>query len=360
MARIFILSIIFFIVQAVVVIQSAPQLYESFLDLDIKYLTFEKRQKAAITHIQQLRKNNKNKSKTIYVLGGSSGREYFKPEEETKDLVPMPLVNICTASQNLLDSIRLIDNINVPGSVVILTFPPFKFMTHSNKMLSSTKYLTGTNLKYPIESRTLDSLLKDVKPANITITLMPSLNALIYLSKSYINHKKDHLLSGLASIWNGTSNPKTFKNMFVDPLPIPRYLYVDAESADRQKLRKGLQKMRDTGIKGKLSGNLETNLGYLKLLADLAKEKDVKLILYELPYSQTGESIFRSELKIYRKAMNSFLEQHPDIPFFKVEYNLYNGKEELFHDHVHLTGAGREYYHPHVINTFKQVFSNGH
>ena len=134
MIRVFLTSVCLFLLQIYIFCTVSPTLLEKLTGIDIKYLTFIKPQRRVVHNIQRQNELNLRAEPAIYVLGGSTSREFFPTDDQMKRITGRPFVNMSASSQTLFDSVRLVDNIKGDDNTVIYGLFPFKFMFNSQKV----------------------------------------------------------------------------------------------------------------------------------------------------------------------------------------------------------------------------------
>lgn len=346
MIRVLILSVCLFIVEVFVFIAVSPALLETVSGIDIKYLTFTEKQRRAVNNIQRQNALNASNEPAVYVLGGSTSREFFPVDHQMTQLTGQTFVNMSTSSQTLVDSLRLADNIKGKDTTVIYCLFPFKFMRFKPKDIPDGRYLMGAYLKYPIGSSFIDDLLIKVEPRNIATGLVAELNVYCYLLKNYILDKNSKIKKLLA----GKSTPP-FKTLFINDQPPIQYFY-HQRAYDRDRLTARLMNIKKE-IGPHLEQNLKINFTFLGHLIRIARNNNVQLILMELPYSSTFKRMYQHELEIYRQHRDDFLHKHSPLDFKQIDYDVYQGREALFYDHGHLLDQGRTYFKPFAMSLIR-------
>ena len=347
MIRLFITSVCLFLLEVYLFCAFSPQLLQHLTELDIKYLTFTEKQRRVVHNIQRQKALNQQGLAAIYVLGGSTSREFFLKDEQMRHYTGRQFVNMSASSQTLIDSLRLADNINGGNTTVIYCLFPLKFMRFEPDEPADSRYLMGAYLKYPIESFAVEQLLSDVAPRNLATALMVELNVYCYLLKNYVLEKNYSFQKKLVGI---TATP--LKGLFVNQQSPAQHFY-HRHAYNRKYLRLKLASIKKE-IGPSLSTNLEVNFIHLGHLIGHVQRHGHQIKLLELPYSATFENMFRSELRIYRRHLQAFLDQHPQLSFKRIDFDLYRGREELFYDHGHLLDKGRAFFHPYVDTLFEE------
>ena len=347
MIRVLIASIFLFLLEVYFFCAFSPTLLEKLTGVDISYLTFTDKQRRVVNNIQRQKALNLHGQAAIYILGGSTGREFFLVDEQMQKATEYPVLNMSTSNQTLIDSLRLADNIEGDDATIIYCLFPLKFMRFASNVAADSRYLMGAYLKYPVASSAVEDLLADVAPRNLATALVAELNVYCYLLKNYVLHKNYYIQHKLAGA--GTLPLKT---MFKKDRPPVQHLY-DHLPGNRDFVRLELSNIKDE-IGSHLESNLKVNFGHLDHLINLALQNGHQIKLVELPYSATFERMYRHELRIYRKYLETFLLQHPRVPFLRIDFSVYRGREELFYDHGHLLDRGREYFYPLVESLFEE------
>lgn len=347
MIRVFIASVCLFLLEVYIFCAFSPTLLENLTGIDIKYLTFMKTQRRVVHNIQRQNELNLRAEPAIYVLGGSTSREFFPIDDQMKRITGRPFLNMSASNQTLLDSLRLLDNIKGDNNTVIYCLYPFKSMFSAENVPADSRYLMGAYLKYPIASSAVDGLLADVVPRNSATALLTELNVYCYLLKNYMLHKNNKLKYKLA----GESTPP-LKIAFINSQPPDQHSY-HRHTSNRDRLRLKLTNFKKE-IGPYLNDNLEINFAHLGNLIEVARQHGHQIKLLELPYSYTFESMYHRELGVYRQHLDAFLQKHPQVPFKRIDFDVYHGREELFYDHAHLLDRGRDYFQPFVETLFEK------
>ena len=350
MIRLVIASVCLFILEVYLFCVFSPTILQKMTGIDIKYLTFTAKQRRVVYNIQRQDALNLHTEPAIYVLGGSTCREFFFIDEQMSRMAGRPFVNLGASNQTLIDSLRLVDNIKGDNATVLYCLYPMKFMRFSPTVPVDSRYLMGAYLKYPVPSFAVERLLADVTPRNITTALVAELNVYCYLLKNYFLQKNFKLQQKLS---RGAGIP--LKKLFLDHRPPIQHFY-HHQAYHRSRLRLELLNIKKK-IGPHLNANLEVNFDHLGRLIDLARQRGQQIRLMELPYSLTFERMFQRELRIYRQHLDAFLQKHSQARFIRIDFDTYRGREELFYDHGHLLDMGRVYFYPFVETLFKKDFS---
>ena len=101
-------------------------------------------QKDTLKAIQNIYEVNQLKKPSTFVLGSSNIEPFYKASRELSEEVRDNIYSLNSGSQVIPDYIRLVENINVEGSTVILGISPHKFanMWYDRAMIE-THYLYG-------------------------------------------------------------------------------------------------------------------------------------------------------------------------------------------------------------------------
>ena len=323
MIRVFISSVCLFLLEVYIFCIFSPTLLEIMVGVDIKYLTFMQKQRRVIHSIQRQNVLNLREEPAIYVLGGSTSREFFPIDDQMKRITGRPFVNMSASNQTLFDSLRLVDNIKGDDNTLIYCLFPFKFMRIAQKVPADSRYLMGAYLKYPVASSAVDGRLADVEPRNLATALLAELNVYCYLLKNYVLHKNIRLKYILV----GARTPP-LKNAFINSRPPDQHFY-HRDASNRDHLILKLFDIKKE-IGQYLNDNLDINFTHLGFLIEVARQHGNQIKLLELPYSNTFERMYHRELGIYRQHLDAFLQKHPQVPFKRMDFNAYQGREELF------------------------------
>lgn len=351
MIRLIIASVILFLIQVGIFCAISPALLEKFIGTDIKYLTLTEKQRRVIYNIQRQKEVNRNLKSAIYILGGSTAREFFPKDNKMKQLMKREFINMAAANQTITDSFRLADNINTPDAIVVYCIYPMKFMRFKSTELAGSKYLMGVNMKYPVPSQRLDDLLAEVKPNSIATSLLPEFNVFIYLMKNYILEKNRTFRYKMRY-----ASTNLLDRMFINPDLPPQHFY-DITPYNHNRLILDLLKVKKE-IGDSIDKKLEMNFYFLGQIIDLSKSKGQQLKLIELPYSSTVNKMFKKELNVYRRYRDNFLSDYPEIDFYQLPYLSYAKEKDIFYDHGHLLTRGRRFFFPFVERCFSREISH--
>lgn len=347
MIKVLVSSVCLFLLEVYLFYTFSPALLQKFTGIDIKYLTFTDKQRRVIHNIQRQKALNLQAKPPIYVLGGSTSREFFFVDKQMKRITGRPFVNMSASNQTLFDSLRLADNIKGDDATIIYCIFPFKFMRYAPEIPAGSRYLMGAYLKYPVASSAIESLLDEVAPRNLATALLAKLNVYCYLLQNYVIQKNYLLQYKLA----GIPTPP-LKTLFINDRPPVQHFYRH-QAYDRTLLQLTLLNIKKE-IGSNLATNLEINFTHLGYLIDLIRQHGQQIKLLELPYSQTFKRMYQRELGIYRQHLDAFLQKHSQVPFMRIDFENYQGREELFYDHGHLLDRGRDYFFPFVETVFEE------
>lgn len=347
MIRVLIASVCLFLLEVYLLCTFSPALLESLTGIDIKYLTFTQKQRRVIHNIQRQSTLNLTAEPANYVLGGSTSREFFPVDKQMQQITGRPFVNMSTSNQTLFDSLRLVDNIEGADNTVIYCLFPFKFMRIAQHVPADSSYLMGAYLKYPVASSAVDDLLADVAPRNSATALLAELNVYCYLLKNYILDKNRAMQYKLAF-----ASTRPFKKIFVNSRPPGQHFY-HRFASNRDRLRLTLFKYKKE-IGRNLEDNLAINFAHLDHVLRVAQQHGHHIKLLELPYSATFERMYQREIGVYQQHLDAFLQKHPQVPFKRMDFDTYQGREELFYDHGHLLDRGRAYFQPFIETLFEK------
>jgi hypothetical protein len=347
MIRVLIASVCLFFIEVYLFCTFSPALLDNLTKIDIKYLTFTKSQRRVVHNIQRQDTVNLAATPAIYVLGGSVSREFFPADDQMKQITGRPFVNLSTSNQTLFDALRLVDNIQGADNTVVFSLFPFKYMRIAQHVPADSRYLMGAYVKYPIASSAVESLLADVAPRNVATALLSELNVYCYLLKNYILNKDMVIKYKLAYASN-----RKLKKVFINSRSPGQHFY-RKHARNRNHLRIRLFKLKKE-IGRNLDDNLATNFTLLDHVIRVSEQHGHLIKLLELPYSATFERMFQRELGVYQQHLDAFLQKHPQIPFKRMEFNTYQGREDLFYDHGHLLDRGRDYFYPFIETLFEK------
>ncbi len=366
MKRVFYLSLIFFLIQVCFV-----ALKPNFVKDIYTQLPWEKiprifyvgglHQRRVYTNLKKLHTNNKNKDKAIYILGGSTAREFFLPDDFLHNKLGVKVHNMAGSSQSLYDSLRIIDNIKTPGSVVVYLLYPIKF--YNSELLNAEKanYINGSSYLYPIESRTLDKYFEDQNlfTPKSEYTIFKSMNVFASTLKSFVPKFPKFiksLLRGQVKLNKEASKQYLYEKPLTD----------DEFKQYAQKVRKNLNRYIDLKTEGGISHynftqfeqgqadklyqkNLEFNAEIMQLIQKVCTDRSLRLVLIEAPLAQRSKKFFGKEIENFNKFRK---EKLSNIDYFGLDHFGYSSpyfSDEYFNDIAHLLSSGREYFSDYAL-----------
>lgn len=358
MIKVFLLSILFFTAEVFFFQWAQPFFLSQISSGSFSRLTFTAKQRRLIHYLEKLDKLNEIRSQAVFVVGGSTAREFFLSDKDMSQALGTSFVNMASANQNMFDTIRLVDNINVSGSTIIFCLLPYKLMAKTDyAVLTGTKYMMGENLKYPVLSDAVKDELKNYASPDLLLNLLPDINVYIYLIRDYFTQKRHLKHNPVAHLLLSELGNPSFKSLFVTEKPTFQYLYQSLGYQDRKKVVQTFRWMKTSKIGPFPDKNMDINLALLEKAIQIGLAKNMRLIAMELPYSSTYHEFFFNEIRVYEDKLSAFFKKHKMVRRISFPYDTYRGEESYFYDYAHLADAGRKFFTPISIEKIKNELS---
>ena len=338
MIKYVITSIVFFVIELFVFSLYQGELLQCISSININRLNMSMSQRKALYIVKRLHEINNSGKKQIFLFGGSTGVLFFKDETYLNQKLQKPIINMSIYSQDFFDTIRIVDNIKVPGSTIVLTIYPNRlFRQHNEKRLLRSRFLLGGSIVYPLKSRRVEQILQEQKITSkpVILKIFPNLNPYGYLLREQVS------LNDLA---NGRFSKLIYNDKSLDEFNVKQKSKKNYENG-LQSLSKWLEK----------SSNESTILN-ARLLHDLyllAKKRGLNFILLELPYSTNYSILMKNKIRQYKKIIDSFVHNHPGTIHIPCHVESPRNEIEYFYDGFHVLPKGREYYNNYTLKGLK-------
>jgi len=297
-----------------------------------------------------LLKENENSNQRLYIFGGSSAREYFPPDEVVSRKLAIPVLNMGSPSQQLVDTIRIVDQIEKPGSVVVYIFRPGKFTAFDEQKLSNVNYLNGTDYPYFLHSDRVTLLMQNYKKiygphkteVSVSYRLAALLNPYIYtLNENLTFLKRKWHRTGLENLFKDTrpmeQNREKYRNKVLKTL------------TKNQESKKDSEHIRHATATPP-SRSVEISFYFLEQLYLLCEKKGLKFIILDLPKPNNDPTVLSK--------MQELEHRYKDIIHIKIPAKMMTNYRGYFADVNHLNDKGRAYYLPYLIKSLKPHLSN--
>ena len=353
MLRIIVLSLFCFILQAAAVLCFQRHHFAALASIDVRYLTLRKAaQKRVFLNIQKVAHANEEKKPAVFLLGGSVAREFFPAEAELGERLSASVYNLAVSAQTLIDSIRLVENIELQDGTIVYPLTPGKFLAPLRDEMRASKYEYGAGFRYPLQSDTVENIFQEhnvstenmfhrvLRPLNLyTFLLVDSWKQKVKLTKQFLRGE-----SSLSRVFKDTSTPAQF-------------LY-DLDAVPEDRLKRKLARHKKN-IRPRIRESLTTRFELLSELIALTRRKGLRFALVELPYGEIYQEVLREEIGVYKEQLDEFVRREGvlRIPFDNARYGNH---QKYFYDHVHLLTAGREYYNTYSLDSLRYVLDHSH
>ena len=351
MLKVIFLSFFFFLVEVSLFINFKGEILERVTQINLDYLSFKSAPQIRVFEgIQKINHANKLQGKKVFILGGSTAREFFLDDNSMSKLLGVEFVNLGVSAQTLIDSIRLIEKIDSKDALVIYAMYPTKFFGQTSNKLHDSKYFYGATYAYPIKSLYADELLetKNIRAQDSSLEIFSELNVFVALINDFFLRKKKDLTKVL-------KKELPFSRLFINKDHPEQFLYKDLTISDK-KLRKKLRTYHKRN-KPVLDENLKFHFELLEELIKVSKKKNLKLVLMDLPHSSTCEDVLGELIDAYEINYTKFLQSNP-VKRYKFNLDEFSTSQKYFYDHGHLYDVGREYYLPHSIETISDALKH--
>ena len=349
MKRILIFAFVFFSLEMWLFITFQDEIYKAYIMNDpYSYGCLKALQKEHVDAVRNIHIINEQQKPAFIISGGSTAKAFVAENKDTPRAKQANMYSIVTAAQKYLDVIRLMDNIDVPGSTFCLIINPRKFMDESPKdLLMLTRYLYGSSGSTPLNSDRLEQayyLLKakhHLEDAGLKLRLFRPGNVTVRHYREAMEACLDKLLSPhQAAEEDLNGSPKDTKRGSL--LPPDHYKKVVAR----------IDKWKEEKEPGFLI-SIEDNFILLNIIGDIAKEKGLTLIIVEAPYSDVMYDELKDYLALYHKKLNDFFKQYPEVKYRLYDYQEYKDNQRYFSDTIHLTLYARQTrFHDYLTGIF--------
>lgn len=281
-----------------------------------------------------VRQPSSEDSFSLFLLGGSTFREFFEPDQTLKEHLGMTVYNLAGSSQAIVDSMRMLKAVQNKGTVIYGLFP-LKFLISEEGQMSAAKSMWGSAYIYPAYHSELDNLFASlgVKHQSFEHKIYPALNFFIGLLK--------------------VVRPATQAN---EP---KQYFYTNNKPMGNAQFRTYLRYYQTAARKKSLREQLAYNLDLLEALREQSHQQGLKFCVFELPLNERLIADFEHELNVYLSIRN---ELKKDYCFYSYKENSVEKtffSSDYFYDGGHLFPYGRQFFRDHALNGLKFAVANG-
>lgn len=331
-------------------------------------------QRDALLGIQRIRTANMDwQHPKQFILGPSSAVPYW---EAAKSLPPErreTVVSLISGSQVLVDAVRLVDKMQVPGSTVVLVVTAHKFANMwFDRTMIETHYLNGAAGKYMLESPTFDAMWAEYRKTHEvknSVWTQPHWRmfrpfmAFAYFVSDFVDEKIKRPVSRLKTLFPVTGQSAVapafslFPSAQAAPAPAatPAVTPTETTGSDYEGLTdfklKEFRVWRDFS-KTQFDESIDQSFKMLELLISMTKEKRLKLVIAEAPMSEVEEAELLPFLKDYRRRFNEISQKHPGVTFIQHDSAVVSNNQKYFLDYVHINKTGQDFYHDYLLLPF--------
>jgi hypothetical protein len=225
----------------------------------------------------------------------------------------------------MFEKLMLVDAVQrqaTPG-LVVLTTHPIALAYDKAAAVVKTHYFSGENYCYGLRSP-----LADQYYASRRLEFAPPLKWKVLRSANHLFSLAKQAIDSYAVI---------------DHEVIHRYL---VNPWDKAALEEEPPETR--GVSGKINNRrktytataVERSLDLLDWLAKACRERNLRLVVFELPLGDIYRRVAHAEVVDFRARMEAFIAQHPNVGLYRLPLACYDGRESLFEDSVHVTQEG--------------------
>lgn len=351
MKKVFFVSVLFFIIEICLFVNIRDHIFQYIAKVDPIYRThlFD-HQNSVDRIIHQIVKNNEEKKKAIYIFGGSTARELFAPNEILSADRGYNYYNCGVASQQLIDTIRLVDNINTPESTIVYVLSPPKFTIMPVKQLVMSKYFMGLSLKYPLASKAAEDIIEsEIKKRNIEVNsfvehkdrIIYKLNVFVYLLRLNLKAKLMHFKGVI------TGKEEMSKLFWDDSKPYHHKPDLRRKSDSPEKAKDFINNNIRKYVDGQETENLELNISLLNELLNLANKKKIRVILFDLPISDVVWEKYEVET-LKERILFNIESRYPNVHYYQFNYSKFKNNQRYFSDAFHLNDEGRKKFNIYI------------
>ncbi|MES0488522.1 MAG: hypothetical protein ABUK01_00915 [Leptospirales bacterium] len=342
------ISLVFFLTEMGLFHNYNSAMFAAFIENPESRLTPSEGRRFFNYQMKKLLEQNRINKRAIYTLGGSSAREYFQNDKIVSKQLGIKTINLGSHSQQLLGTIRIVDQIETPGSVIVYVFRAGKFSALEESRISKVNYLNGSDYPYFLESNKVLEVMEDYKnkygnhgnKPKFSYRFAAKINPYVYALKDAIIFVKWKL------------NRTGLNNLFHDERPIIQNMKeyrnkVRPTSLKRKKHKKGRNSEEKKEI---VRRSIEINFYFLEQLYLLCEQKGYQFIILDLP-QRNESSLIMAKMKNLENKYNNIV--HIEIPPYMMK-----GNQNYFADTNHLNDQGRAYYFPYIVKSLKPLLGN--
>jgi hypothetical protein len=339
---IILLSLVFFLVEVVVVIRYEDRLNTFTIKSTKNYrkISASKDWRWGISATKNVMRANEDKGARLFLVGGSTALKFFAYNSMIDKIRGLKIYDLMAPTQTMYEKLMLVDAIQKGKrtGIVLFAVHPIVLAYDNPRSLVQARYFGGKNFRYGIKSQLAESFYQNniwnTSPP-LSWRLLKSANLVLSMINQIIIH---YLIVDRATIQSTVVGPviKTSK----DELP----------GINRAK--------RVEEIKHRIASfspqNAALAMELLDIMAGACAQRNLKMVIFELPYG----NIYRHEacqvISFFNKATRNLMANHKNVFLCKIPYDVYGGKECLFSDGVHMLPYASRYFSEPFTHLMKE------
>lgn len=282
----------------------------------------------------------------IFWFGGSTAHNYFDGQSElfSQDGQHFHVYNLSFATQSMYDILRLVDNIQGPG-VVVIGVHPGKLFSHNQQQVIKGYYKTGQGYLVFIPSVVCKAFYysQDWGRVSPSYTKLFILNPELGVVKQVLDSSFRYLNKRFVSFArNEISVSSTQKDNAERFSKLPGLSY-EKRLNKFSRYRKSLLTKKDK--------KAQLNLLIINEICKLAASKGLEVVLFEHPVSLMYKEEMAAIVTRYGEYIKHFKQDNPSVAINKFDWENYEGDDYLFTDGMHLSRAGKKVF-PSMLKLF--------
>lgn len=271
------------------------------------------------------RSNHEERKVRTYLLGGSTAVKFFAQNKMLSQIPGVAVYNLTLPRQNMFEKLMLVDAVQrqaTPG-LVVLTTHPIALAYDKAAAVVKTHYFNGENYRYGLRSP-----LADQYYASQRWEFAPPLKWKALRSANHLFSLVKQTIDSYAVI-----EGEVIQRYLVNPWDKAA---LEEEPLELRELSGQINHRR----KGYTATAVERSLNMLDWLARACRERNLRLVVFELPLGDVYRQVAHEEVVDFRARMERFTAQHPNVGLYRIPLAFYDGRECLFEDSVHVTEEG--------------------
>lgn len=344
-------------------------------------------QAQSLAIVNQIHENNAAGRVVTYVIGASNAHHFWDaaatlPETRRRHIVPLT-----SGSQVLPDAIRIIENIEVPGTTVVLGISPHKFSNMwFDRTMIETRFMNGVAGKFLLPSREFEALWarysdgQDLEGSPWMQDGWQRFDPLIpaaQLMRDMMSENGERLNDQLqtlalpgapatrgAKAKDGPNTPDASETVADEPRiaaalpdePGDACAYRQGRSDHRDKISDVKYEQflvwRDFSLT-QMAESVAKSFDMLEFIIDLARARGIEVVVAEAPVPPVEDYELLPYIPDYTRLLQDLLDRRRDIRVITFPRN--GNDQRWFADYVHLNEAGRQHYRNYLLEPFAHV-----